>query len=80
MRLFVADLAHGVEGMLGGRGSVMSEIDVAAPAFVQAALSGNTGQRVTISGHVVEVAEVDPDDPSRGGRCSCSQSSSRWRA
>lgn len=64
VRLFSADLARGVEGMLGGRGSVLSEIEVAAPAFVQAALSGNTGQRVTISGHVLEVAQVDPDDPS----------------
>ncbi|MEA2155172.1 MAG: hypothetical protein QOE11_1312 [Solirubrobacteraceae bacterium] len=64
VRLFSADLAHGVEGMLGGRGSVLSEIEVAAPAFVQAALSGNTGQRVTIAGHVLEVAEVYPDDPS----------------
>jgi Trk K+ transport system NAD-binding subunit len=63
VRLFSADLAHGVEGMLGGRGSVLSEIEVAAPAFVQAALSGNTGQRVTIAGHVLEVAEVDPHDP-----------------
>jgi Trk K+ transport system NAD-binding subunit len=63
VRLFATDLAPGVEGMLGGRGTVLSEIDVAAPAFVQAALSGNTGQRVTIAGHVLEVAEVDPDDP-----------------
>jgi len=64
LRLFSADLGRGVESMLGGRGSVLSEIDVAAPAFVQAALSGNTGQRVTIGGHVLEVAEVDPNDPS----------------
>jgi Trk K+ transport system NAD-binding subunit len=63
VRLFATDLARGVEGMLGGRGTVLSEIDVAAPAFVQAALEGNTGQRVTIAGHVLEVAEVDPDDP-----------------
>lgn len=64
LRLFSADLGRGVEGMLGGRGSVLSEIDVAVPAFVQAALSGNTGQRVTVGGHVLEVAEVDPEDPS----------------
>ena len=63
VRLFAADLASGVEGMLGGRGRVLSEIDVAAPAFVQAALSGNTGQRVTIAGRVLEVAEVHSDDP-----------------
>jgi Trk K+ transport system NAD-binding subunit len=42
---------------------VLSETDVAAPDLVQAALSGNTGQQVTVGGHVLEVAEVEPDDP-----------------
>ena len=63
VRLFSPDLAPGVVRMLGGRATVVSEIELAAPAFVQAALSGNTGQRVTIAGRVLEVAEVDPGDP-----------------
>ncbi len=49
--------------MLGGRGTVLSEIEVAAPALIQAALSGNEGQRVTVGGRILEVAEVDRDDP-----------------
>src|SRR3954451_14662682 len=64
VRLFQADLAHGVERMLGGRGTVLSDTDVAAPAFLRAALSGNEGQSVAVGGHVLEVAEVDRDDPS----------------
>jgi Trk K+ transport system NAD-binding subunit len=63
VRLFSADLAEGVETMLGGRGTVLSEIEVAAPALIQAALSGNEGQRVTVGGRILEVAEVDRDDP-----------------
>jgi voltage-gated potassium channel Kch len=63
VRLFSSDLAEGVEAMLGGRGTVLSEIDVAAPALIQAALSGNEGQRITVGGRVLEVAEVDRDDP-----------------
>ena len=63
VRLFSADLAEGVEAMLGGRGTVLSEIEVAAPALIQAALSGNEGQRVTVGGRILEVAEVDRDDP-----------------
>jgi len=64
VRLFAADLAGGIARMLGGRGVVLSETQVAAPAFLQAALSGNAGQRVTVAGRVLEVAEVDRDDPS----------------
>ncbi len=63
VRLFAADLAGGVARMLGGRGVVLSDTEVAAPAFLQAALSGNTGQRVTVAGRVLEVAQVDRDDP-----------------
>jgi Trk K+ transport system NAD-binding subunit len=63
VRLFAADLAGGVARMLGGRGVVLSDTEVAAPAFLRAALSGNTGQRVTVAGRVLEVAEVDRDDP-----------------
>lgn len=63
VRLFAADLAGGIARMLGGRGVVLSDTEVAAPAFLQAALSGNTGQRVTVAGRVLEVAEVDRDDP-----------------
>ncbi|HEY4094129.1 MAG TPA: potassium channel family protein, partial [Baekduia sp.] len=63
VRLFSSDLAQGIERMLGGRGTVLSETEVAAPAFLRAALSGNTGQRVTVAGRVLEVAEVDPADP-----------------
>jgi Trk K+ transport system NAD-binding subunit len=63
VRLFSSDLAQGIERMLGGRGTVLSETEVAAPAFLRAALSGNTGQRITVAGRVLEVAEVDPADP-----------------
>jgi Trk K+ transport system NAD-binding subunit len=64
VRMFSSELSGGIEEMLGGRGTVLSETEVAAPAFVQAALSGNVGQRVTVGEHVLEVAQVDPDDPS----------------
>src|SRR4051812_2970282 len=63
VRLFSLDLAGGVEEMLGGRGTVLSEIEVAGPALIQAALSGNEGQRVTVAGRILEVDEVDRDDP-----------------
>ncbi len=63
VRLFSSDLGAGVERMLGGRGIALSEIEVGGPLLVQAALSGNSGQRVTIAGRVLEVAEVDRDDP-----------------
>ena len=63
VRLFSPDLAEGVERMLGGRGTVLSEIEVAGPALVQAALSGNEGQRISVAGRMLEVEEVDPDDP-----------------
>jgi Trk K+ transport system NAD-binding subunit len=63
VRLFAVDLAEGVEQMLHPRGTVLSEIEVAAPALIQAALSGNEGQRVTIAGRILEVSEVDKDDP-----------------
>jgi Trk K+ transport system NAD-binding subunit len=63
VRLFSPDVGEGVEAMLGGRGTVLSEIDVAGPALIQAALSGNEGQRVTIADRILEVAEVDREDP-----------------
>jgi Trk K+ transport system NAD-binding subunit len=63
VRLFATDLAEGVEQMLHPRGTVLSEIEVSAPALIQAALSGNEGQRVTIGGRILEVSEVDKDDP-----------------
>ncbi|WP_211232893.1 NAD-binding protein [Solirubrobacter soli] len=63
VRLFATDLAEGVEQILQPRGTVLSEIEVSAPALIQAALSGNEGQRVTISGRILEVSEVDKDDP-----------------
>ena len=63
VRLFAVDLAEGVEQMLHPRGTVLSEIEVAAPALIQAALSGNEGQRVTVAGRILEVSEVDKDDP-----------------
>jgi Trk K+ transport system NAD-binding subunit len=63
VRLFSTDLAQGVETMLAPRGTVLSEIAVAAPALIQAALSGNEGQEVTVAGRMLEVAEVDRDDP-----------------
>lgn len=63
VRMFSTELAAGMSRVLGDRATVLSETEVAAPAFLQAALSGNTGQRVTIAGHVLEVAEVDAADP-----------------
>src|SRR3954447_140562 len=63
VRLFARDLAEGVERMLQGRGTVLSEIEVAGPALIQAALEGNEGQRVTAAGRILEVDEVDHDDP-----------------
>ena len=63
VRLFATDLAEGVEQMLSPRGTVLSEIEVSAPALIQAALSGNEGQRVTVGGRILEVSEVDKDDP-----------------
>lgn len=63
VRMFSTELASGMARVLGERATVLSETEVAAPAFLQAALSGNTGQRVTIAGHVLEVAEVDAEDP-----------------
>jgi Trk K+ transport system NAD-binding subunit len=63
VRMFSTELASGMARVLGDRATVLSETEVAAPAFLQAALSGNTGQRVTIAEHVLEVAEVDADDP-----------------
>src|SRR4051812_43922674 len=63
VRLFARDLAEGVERMLQGRGTVLSEIEVAGPALIQAALEGNEGQKVTAAGRILEVDEVDKDDP-----------------
>lgn len=63
VRMFSSDLAPGIGQLLGGRGTVLSATEVAAPALIQAALSGNTGQRLTLARHVLEVAEVDRDDP-----------------
>lgn len=63
VRMFSSDLASGIDQLLGGRGTVLSETEVAAPALVRAALSGNTGQRITLANHVLEVAEVDRNDP-----------------
>jgi len=63
VRLFSLDLQAGVEQMLGDRGTVLSEIEVAGPALIQAALEGNEGQKVTAAGRVLEVDEVDKDDP-----------------
>jgi Trk K+ transport system NAD-binding subunit len=63
VRMFSAELAGGISRVLGERATVMSETEVAAPAFLQAALSGNTGQRVTVAVRVLEAAEVDAEDP-----------------
>lgn len=63
LRMFQADHHGGIEGLLGERGRVLSDAEVAAPAFLHAALSGNTGQRITVAGRPLEVAEVDAEDP-----------------
>lgn len=63
VRMFSTDLAGGMSRVLGAEATVLSETEVAAPAFLQAALSGNAGQRVTVAEHVLEVAEVDAQDP-----------------
>ncbi len=58
VRLFDFALAAGVKLLLGGRGVVLSATEVAAPAFLQSALSGNAGQRLALGGRELEVAEV----------------------
>ncbi len=58
-----SDLRTGIQRLLGGRAEVISETEVAAPAFLRAALSGNEGQRVRLAGRLLEVAEVDRQDP-----------------
>lgn len=63
VRLFDSALAGGVELLLGGRAVVLSATELAAPAFLQAALSGNAGQRLALGGRELEVAEVDAADP-----------------
>lgn len=63
VRMFSSDLAGGIEQLLGGRGTLLSETEVAAPALISAALSGNTGQRITLARHILEVAAVDRNDP-----------------
>lgn len=63
VRMFQADHDGGIADLLGDRGAVLSDAQVAAPAFVHAALSGNTGQRITIAGRPLEVAEVDVHHP-----------------
>jgi Trk K+ transport system NAD-binding subunit len=63
VRMFSTDLAGGMSRVLGDRATLISETEVAAPALLQAALSGHTGQRVNIAEHVLEVAEVDAEDP-----------------
>src|SRR3954465_11921115 len=63
VRLFATDLAPGVERMLGERGTVLSGIEVAGRALIQAAREGNEGEKVTAAGRILEVDEVDRDDP-----------------
>jgi Trk K+ transport system NAD-binding subunit len=63
VRTFSPDLGRGVEQMLHGRGKAYSEIELAGPLLVQAALSGNAGQRISVAGRMLEVAEVERDDP-----------------
>lgn len=63
VRMFQTDHDGGIEGLLGPRGRVLSDAEVAAPAFLHAALSGNTGQRIVVADRPLLVAEVDIDDP-----------------
>ena len=63
VRIFSPELGVGVQTMLGKQGVALSEVELAGPLLVQAALSGNSGQRITIAGRVLQVAEVDRDDP-----------------
>ncbi len=63
VRLFSTDLRASIDRLLGDRASVLSDTELAAPAFLQAALSGNEGAAVVVAGRRLEVAEVDPDDP-----------------
>jgi Trk K+ transport system NAD-binding subunit len=62
-RLFSPDLSDGIGKILGARGTALSEIELAGPLLVQAAISGQEGQRVSLAGRVLEVAETTPDDP-----------------
>lgn len=63
VRIFESALAGGVEELLQGSGVALSATVVAAPAFLQAALSGNAGQRLALGGRELEVAEVRAGDP-----------------
>src|ERR1700761_1579195 len=63
VRIFSPDLGVGVQTMLGKQGVALSEVEPPRPLLVQAARSGNSGQRITIAGRVLQVAEVDRDDP-----------------
>ncbi|MBJ7331122.1 MAG: potassium channel family protein [Solirubrobacteraceae bacterium] len=63
VRMHHSDRDGGLEGLLGERGRILSDAEVAAPAFLHAALLGNTGQRITVAGRPLEVAEVDATDP-----------------
>lgn len=63
LRMFQRDADNGIQGLLGPRGRILSDAQLAAPAFLHAALSGNTGQRVSVAGRAFEVAEVDPGNP-----------------
>jgi Trk K+ transport system NAD-binding subunit len=58
-----SELADGVQHLLGPHATVLAATELAAPAFVRAALSGNAGQRVTVSGRQLEVVQTTPDDP-----------------
>lgn len=63
VRMFQADHDGGIAGLLGERGRILSDAQVAAPAFLHAAISGNTGQRISVAGRPLEVEEVDADHP-----------------
>src|SRR6059058_6249550 len=42
---------------------LLSPAEIAAPAFAEAALSGNTGAPIEVHGHVLELRESDVSDP-----------------
>src|ERR671920_2511990 len=62
MRLFNTSLTVPVRGMLGDV-AVLSSTELAAPAFVEAALRGSVGFELRAGDRQVAVQEVDRGDP-----------------
>jgi Trk K+ transport system NAD-binding subunit len=62
LRLPNSSTAESLADLLGDS-TVLSAVDLAAPAFVEAALRGSAGPVVRVGDHVLAVREVDGGDP-----------------